>query len=1196
MKILAIYIHNLNSLKGNFEIDFTKKPFSESPLFAITGQTGAGKSTILDAITLALYGRTPRLKKAEEMITRHEIEAESAVRFENLGQIYIAKYSYRFAGKKITGTLQKNWELSDNEGNILSNGRLSDTEKLIAEKCGLDFDQFLRSVLLSQGATSKFLFADEKERAFLLEKLTGDVQYSQISQFVYAQWRKETDALKTFEVRLGEVQLLSNEQLNEKMLQLADLRAKEEQVNKEIQELEASYQWFSDISKLKHDIEITENEKLVLDNSLIENKESFHQLERYTKAQPLESQWFLWQKNTLTLTERLSASSLLQSKIVNSEALVQKLATEKEESEKVLQRSENESSALQVVVEKVKPLDWSIQEKQAKMVNFQTNLKQLNAELTQFSTELSQKKQALDQLEEARKSAENWKNEHHFLESISTYIPEVQSKIKQANLLNKNKLEFNEKLATTSNDLKLAESEYAGLQMNIGEISQSLNGLQKDRNFILQDKLLDDWKEKLERSRKKMQSYQTAWHLTEMYAEDWGRKADFEARTQAEKNSISQADLFLVNQKEKMQHLQSEFEPLKDLVELQLKMVAYDDDRHKLIDGKPCPLCGAEHHPLADQFVDVNKMEAQEKRLKELESALKFENATLIKAEEKRTNYLDQLALNTSELTKTLDHLTQLEVQFSALKLDVDIAEKDSIPLLSNALDQDIKEIEVLLKAFEGKDQACQQKEKTLAELQLKASTYNGKLELLKSSKSDLVQRLAQVESEWKEILNTLSMRAAVFMLDFDENQLDELLASMEKNASFYRQALERIEKNNGLITAVEKEILTLSAQAANCKEKIESIEKESVECNESLTNERQSRFELFGEKSIQVELEKQNEILLSAKNALDKAIESLQKNQTELTSNKNLLRTQLAEIETLKTESAALKETLAREIALSGFIDEKDLEQALSFKSQFESVQRLKQNIENQLFANKERLSKLTLDLTSLQAQAKSDATFVEVESQLKSLQSEKSQNLQNFGAIQSEIKWNEEQGKRYEKLKKEAENQSDVVRKWTSLNDLIGSAQGDKFRKYAQSITLVLLVDLANQHLRQFSDRYLLHKMEGDNLEIEIVDAYQANITRSVKTLSGGESFLVSLSLALGLSDFSAGKMPISSLFIDEGFGTLDVDTLDLALSALENLQAGSKSIGIISHVSELKERISTQIQVHKKTGGNSDIAIVG
>ncbi|MFS6804533.1 SbcC/MukB-like Walker B domain-containing protein, partial [Edwardsiella tarda] len=160
-------------------------------------------------------------------------------------------------------------------------------------------------------------------------------------------------------------------------------------------------------------------------------------------------------------------------------------------------------------------------------------------------------------------------------------------------------------------------------------------------------------------------------------------------------------------------------------------------------------------------------------------------------------------------------------------------------------------------------------------------------------------------------------------------------------------------------------------------------------------------------------------------------------------------------------------------------------------------------------------------------------------------------------------------------------------AYQEWGYLNQLIGSSSGDKFRKFAQGLTLDHLVYLANRQLMRLHGRYQLRRREGDTLELEVVDTWQADARRDTRTLSGGESFLVSLALALALSDLVSHKTRIDSLFLDEGFGTLDAETLDTALDALDTLNASGKTIGVISHIDAMKERIPLQIRVKKING---------
>ena len=162
--------------------------------------------------------------------------------------------------------------------------------------------------------------------------------------------------------------------------------------------------------------------------------------------------------------------------------------------------------------------------------------------------------------------------------------------------------------------------------------------------------------------------------------------------------------------------------------------------------------------------------------------------------------------------------------------------------------------------------------------------------------------------------------------------------------------------------------------------------------------------------------------------------------------------------------------------------------------------------------------------------------------------------------------------------------------------MNKLIGSASGKVFSQFAQSLTLDALLVQANAHLEGLSRRYSLMRVPGEDLLLQIIDHYHGEEVRSINSLSGGESFLVSLALALGLATLSARDTQIGSLFIDEGFGTLDPDTLDVALSSLEALQASGRQVGLISHVPGMAERIGIQVQVIPRGGGRSIVRVVG
>jgi exonuclease SbcC len=219
--------------------------------------------------------------------------------------------------------------------------------------------------------------------------------------------------------------------------------------------------------------------------------------------------------------------------------------------------------------------------------------------------------------------------------------------------------------------------------------------------------------------------------------------------------------------------------------------------------------------------------------------------------------------------------------------------------------------------------------------------------------------------------------------------------------------------------------------------------------------------------------------------------------------------------------------------------------------------------------------------------AQTPTQPTLEDTDAHLATLETQRQGHHEKIGAHRALLAQDAQLRSSQQTLLAQISHQAAESDLWQRLDGLIGSAKGDKFRKFAQGLTLDHLLQLANQHLNRLHGRYLLrHKLQGE-LELEIVDAWQGDVARDTRTLSGGEGFLVSLALALALSDLVSHKTSIDSLFLDEGFGTLDGDTLEIALSALDCLQANGKMIGIISHVEALKERISAQIKVVKGGG---------
>jgi len=300
-----------------------------------------------------------------------------------------------------------------------------------------------------------------------------------------------------------------------------------------------------------------------------------------------------------------------------------------------------------------------------------------------------------------------------------------------------------------------------------------------------------------------------------------------------------------------------------------------------------------------------------------------------------------------------------------------------------------------------------------------------------------------------------------------------------------------------------------------------------------------------------------------------------------------------------LKAAEGALEivvKALAKKLENSNFKNVKALREAQLPTKEVDRLTKLKNSLDKRLNESQVLLKSAQKTITDLvntgvptgDAAEKIKARHTELLNTLELI-------TQNETNEKARLKDNEEQRKKQNRLLAEMKDEMSVVEVWRKLRDLIGSKDGAKFRKFAQSISLEILTRRANKHLQRLNDRYTLLLEKGDSLELQVEDHYQAGSKRPLASLSGGESFLASLALALGLSDLAGRSVKIDTLFIDEGFGTLDPETLEIALTALDSLRQGNKSVGVISHIDLLKERITTQIVVTKSSSGHSTLNIV-
>ena len=407
------------------------------------------------------------------------------------------------------------------------------------------------------------------------------------------------------------------------------------------------------------------------------------------------------------------------------------------------------------------------------------------------------------------------------------------------------------------------------------------------------------------------------------------------------------------------------------------------------------------------------------------------------------------------------------------------------------------------------------------------------------------------------------------------------------------------------LVKEVEKTEKGLFAEETALKDAAATVEKgegllktaaERMSALEALTRQRDElarrRAELFGARRPEAEENALRDAAAAADSLLTQAAKKVREAETGRDKVKALIEETDQRLRDLGAETALHQARLQADIQSAGFDDEAAWLAARlpdSDRARLETLGRelseARAVLDSHRQANAERLGRET-------ARRLTDRPLTELSAAIEAQEAERRERQARLGAVQQKLADYRQAARKHSRLLTAVEAQANECRRWDHLHELIGSADGRKYRNFAQSLTFEILVGQANRQLVRLSDRYLLICDEEQPLELKVIDNYQAGEIRSAKNLSGGESFLVSLALALGLSQMASRRVRVDSLFLDEGFGTLDEDALELALETLAGLREEGKLIGVISHIPAMMNRIATQIVVRPKNGPHSEI----
>ncbi|WP_418185531.1 SbcC/MukB-like Walker B domain-containing protein [Aliarcobacter vitoriensis] len=1188
MKILKIKSLNINSLKGEFEVDFEKFLKDES-LFAITGPTGAGKSTILDVITCALYGRTARLTNPNELMSRHTGECLCEVEFEVKGKVYRSSWSQKRARKSSDGAFQSaKMEISEVESGKVLESYLSKVPKYIEELSGLDFDRFIQSMMLAQGSFDAFLKAKENERSSLLEKITGTQIYKQISQEIFKTYTSKNDEIKLDENLLGNIELLSNEVVAEKTLTLNNSKAQKLELDTKGNELKKVINWLENLQKLEADNTkyIQEFEKITLEKE--NKKEDFIKLDLANKA--LNVQPIYQEKNSLTQIINQDKEKLekLQKELENLKQLLQSKTNEslkiKDELDKEKILFDRNSKKLQ----EVRILQTKIESKLQNIKELENKISSQNEQKTKLNEDLKVLKINQEKIENDLKTINDYliknKNDESLKEEISLISKNVNDYKDVVKLLK----QIEEKLQNNSLNEKTLQDSFTKAKKEFDEIKVLFDS--KDKEYKELEIQTSNFNQKESNNRNRLKSIEKLITSIDEYKrllESILKEENIISSSKDESKTIKTN----IEEKTKLiNEIQTHIQTLNDKREAELLIAKYESDRVNLKEGEECFLCGSKEHPFVDHKISVNADEttsiiAQKKQIFDEENkALRTIELNLSKLETKVEN-------STLELNKLLKNKEDIEQVFRSLNFILTNDSKTNLEEEKQLLEEELKNI---IKTRDEKEKVLIQRDNLQKELNTKqtlVSQNEQELYKLKSSIEQLQNEQTQNISKKQSLEEELSKVYSKYELIFDEKFEENFRTIVSKKDSFIKNETSKKE--------LDTKLQSLVVQLKELDTKIISIESSLKTDAEQLSKISNETTELQTQSKAILDVSDLNifEKEITAKfDTINEKYNSLSKELVNLNSKNESVNTQIVELNQKlidnSTKLEEIKQNFNNALLENNFSSKEEFEKALLSKEQREElalmckaleekytqIQTLKIDIAKKLSEQKE------LNLTDKELQTLND--------ELKELQTIIDELQKSIGSLEKELEINASNMKKHEDKIIELEKKKEAFKVWIKLNEMVGSASGDKFAKFAQGITLDQLIYLANKHLQILSPRYELQRSSDSNklLEIEIIDGFQGDVVRPVSTLSGGESFIVSLSLALGLSALASQKISIDSLFLDEGFGTLDSDSLELALNALNQLQSSGKMVGVISHVEALKERIPLQIRVMPKGDGTS------
>nr|MBF0221668.1 AAA family ATPase [Desulfobulbaceae bacterium] len=1212
MKINSLRFANLNSLKGDFCIDFNSAPLSDAGIFAITGPTGAGKTTVLDAVAIALYGQTPRLHAgvSGKIMSRQAGECFAEVEFSVDSGLFRSRWSRKRAHGRANGTMQNpKMELSElgGDGARIIEDQIRSVIAKVEKLTGLDFNRFSRSVMLAQGNFASFLQAKGNERAELLEKMTGTEIYSLISIEAFERTKAEKNRLDQLQSRHSILEIMPGEKFAQLLEQKGIILKDVESLQQKIEFLQDKKQVRVAYDTLLSTITAFRDELVKVEQQQKDNAEVFCRLDRAEVAMPMQAAY----ASLKEMKSRQQGEMLARDKVVERLTELSRLINQTHEEQERLSKKKVDLAEIWAVREREIAEADKIDQRLALEKKQAQKIRSLLADLSREEMRLNDQKEKIGKAVDAQKDRvaelQGFLADNSSDLTLGNILTTLTQQIVELKQLRCNLVEKQQRIVDRYKEKELFCKEYdACAQMHaeaLGVRDLLKKAVETDEKSVVEklagqtveklDDELTSWELRAQQISEAIQLVAERERLSGEAQKAQEKLMRVEADIQMRKKEIAIAELERSGQLKILSQLEE-----KQKIELLVKK--YEDDRKQLSDGDPCPLCGALDHPWGefapvDEALDEaltlqrSKVETLTERLGNLTGMVftlgsaknqsEIDNSLITVSKNKQTSVCDRFVENAGLAGKTKDQLvaerSSAKEKCAALSMKrVEIREIEArISLKLKELMAAGQTLSELNQGLEARRNAVLRTEIDIAQLQESLPGYSEKLEGLeeilaqKIVKHSLTLPLAGEEDRFVEMIQA-------HWQAYDKARTE---------CSVQMQALAVLE---GDCCNLKKEVKRICEQRTKEKTDLQALEIDL----EGLLKKRYRLLPKIG-------VDEARNMLSAERDEFNKLHTQLERKIGELAAEQKSKNESLVALDTTIQKNKVLfaegEKALVDQVSKTAFESIEKMADCFLENEEFVRLRTLRQGILDAHIAAKSRLTDAEKSLLEVEGKAVK-ISLADVLENLEAVQRALSIKQQELGAISEILKQQEVLLLSHKKQAEEIGQQQKECERWQVLNELLGSADGKKYRRFAQGLTLEHLLGLANRQLVRLNDRYLLQRGQ-DELEIEVVDTFQADTVRSTETLSGGEEFLVSLALALGLANLAGSKASVDSLFLDEGFGTLDTETLETAIAALASLHETGKTIGVISHVDALKERIPVQIQIQKGAGGFSVLSVV-